>query len=67
MASSTTQNVGTIVFGITATLISAITVWQGHRAWKIWRERHDSADGGFAGSSDCYTPARILDRLIQSF
>jgi len=28
------------VFGIFAVLASAITIWQGHKTWKMWREHH---------------------------
>lgn len=29
--------ISTIVFGLAACVIGAITIWQGFRAWKIWR------------------------------
>ena len=34
MESTATQTIATIAFGVTATLISVITVWQGRRAWR---------------------------------
>lgn len=57
MASSTTQNVGTVVFGITATCISAITIWQGHRAWKLHRQSHASTDvnGNISRDANCHS------------
>ncbi|CAF9933742.1 hypothetical protein IMSHALPRED_009461 [Imshaugia aleurites] len=36
------QTVINVIFGITATAIGMLTVWQGHRVWKMWREHaHD--------------------------
>lgn len=34
IASAATQTIATIAFGIVATLISTLTVWQGRRAWR---------------------------------
>ncbi len=40
MASSSTQSIITLVFGVTATAISAVTVWQGRKFWRWWHDRH---------------------------
>lgn len=37
IASSVSQTIATVVFGITASIISIVTVWQSYRALKIWR------------------------------
>ncbi|CAD6567016.1 MAG: hypothetical protein ASARMPREDX12_009218 [Alectoria sarmentosa] len=37
-SSNSAQIITSVVFGITATVISIVTVWQGHRVWKMWRE-----------------------------
>ena len=37
--SSTTQSLAAIVFGIIATLLRGVTVYQVHRTWQLWR-RH---------------------------
>ncbi|CAF9930316.1 MAG: hypothetical protein ALECFALPRED_004576 [Alectoria fallacina] len=37
-SSNSTQIITNVVFGITATVISIVTVWQGHRVWKMGRE-----------------------------
>lgn len=42
--SSATEIVLSIIFGVMATTISGVTLWQGHRFWKIWRE-HRHRDG----------------------
>ena len=34
MESTATQTIATIAFGVTATLLSVFTVWQGRRAWR---------------------------------
>ena len=34
IASADAQTIATIAFGIVATLISALAVWQGRRAWR---------------------------------
>ncbi|KAM0806035.1 hypothetical protein BDR22DRAFT_884437 [Usnea florida] len=36
-SSNTTEIAINVVFGITATIISIVTVWQGHKVWKMWR------------------------------
>ena len=38
IGSNTTQTLVAIVFGITATLISGVTVYQAFRTWQIWRQ-----------------------------
>ncbi|KAF6235062.1 hypothetical protein HO173_006689 [Letharia columbiana] len=44
-SSNSTETVTNIVFGVTATTISIVTVWQGHRVWKMWHEYvHDQED-----------------------
>ena len=40
VASSTVQVITIIVFGIIATVVSGLTVWQGHKVWKLWKEHH---------------------------
>ncbi|KAM0806033.1 hypothetical protein BDR22DRAFT_196125 [Usnea florida] len=35
-ASDQSQIITNIAFGIAATFISIVTVWQGHRAWRLW-------------------------------
>ena len=37
---NSTQTITNLIFGLTATIISVVTVWQGHRVWKMWREHH---------------------------
>lgn len=37
-ASNQSQIIINITFGIVATVISITTIWQGHRAWRLWRE-----------------------------
>ncbi|KAL9628804.1 MAG: hypothetical protein Q9164_007139 [Protoblastenia rupestris] len=39
-----TEIVVTIVFGITATAIGGLTVWQAHRSWKLWKEHRSRLD-----------------------
>ena len=34
------ETVATIVFGILAILGTMTTAWQGHRLWKLWRQRY---------------------------
>ena len=41
ISSSQSQTITNIAFGIIATVIGVFTLWQGHRAWKMWRE-HES-------------------------
>ena len=36
--------ISTIVFGLAACVIGAITIWQGYKAWIIWR--HHGAPAG---------------------
>lgn len=38
LASNTTQTFVTIIFGATATVISGVTIYQGHRTWRMWQE-----------------------------
>jgi hypothetical protein len=47
LASNTTQTIVTIIFGITATAISGVTIYQGRRAWQMWHEhqRQQQAPG----------------------
>lgn len=40
MNSNQAQIITNIAFGFVATGISIITVWQGHRAWKLWHDHH---------------------------
>lgn len=40
VASNQAQIIINIAFGIAATGISIITIWQGHRAWKLWHAHH---------------------------
>lgn len=35
-----TETLATIVFGIIAIFVSAATIWQGHRMWKVRGQRH---------------------------
>lgn len=44
MASSASQTISTVVFGIIATIISVFTVWQSYKAWKIWHDHHRQAE-----------------------
>lgn len=44
MASAGTQTIATIAYGTVATLISALTVWQGRRAWRKLYGRHSGSD-----------------------
>lgn len=44
MASSSTQSIITLVFGVTATAVSAVTVWQGRKFWRVWHNRHRVLD-----------------------
>ena len=44
MASNSTQSLITLVFGITATTISIITIWQGYKFWKTWSECRSGQD-----------------------
>ena len=41
LASSSTQAVLTLVFGLSATLLGAITSWQAYLFWKVWTEHSD--------------------------
>ena len=41
----TSEVIVNIVFGIFATLISAVTIYQGHRLWKLWKRHHASPVG----------------------
>ncbi|MCJ1278006.1 hypothetical protein MMC21_005820 [Puttea exsequens] len=34
-----------IVFGIVATITGVVTVYQGHRAWKLWLDHRHRTDG----------------------
>ena len=36
--SSTAQTLVAIVFGVTASIISGVTIYQGRRSWQMWRE-----------------------------
>lgn len=53
MASSAVSNqaqiITNIAFGIAATTISIITVWQGHRAWRLWQEHCCRQQSTFPG------------------
>lgn len=40
MSSAITQNITNVVFGITATVVGGLGLWQGHRAWRMWRDHH---------------------------
>ena len=45
MTSNSSQSVITLVFGLIATIISIITVWQGYKFWKTWHGReHDGRE-----------------------
>lgn len=44
MASSTTQTISTVVFGIVAIFISIITVWQSYKAWRLWLDHNQQAE-----------------------
>lgn len=44
MASATTQTISTVVFGIVATFISIIMVYQSYRAWKIRHGHNQQAE-----------------------
>lgn len=65
IASAATQTIATIAFGIVATLISALTVWQGRRAWRrlYGRQSERNAESDVE-SRDCplhhWPPMRLL-------
>lgn len=40
IAPDQTQTITYIAYGIAATLLTYFTFWQGHRAWRPWREQH---------------------------
>lgn len=46
LASNVAQTATNIIFGLTATLIGFVTVWQGHKAWTIWRDHRRQSDEG---------------------
>lgn len=49
-SSDTTQTAVNIVFGLTATAIGGVTIWQGYKSWKTWHG-HGSDDGAEAHGS----------------
>ena len=75
-SSNSTEIITNAVFGITATAISVVTVWQGHRAWKLWREhahgQRNAAPGTFILSvpnsrSSIYSRRVDIELGLQSF
>jgi len=40
ISQTSTETITNIVFGIFAVVIGAVTIWQGYRAWNIWRCHH---------------------------
>jgi len=44
IASGQSQTITNIAFGIVATGIGIFTLWQGHRAWKMWHKHHRQSD-----------------------
>ena len=41
MSWSTASSGSQFAFGILAIGISIITIWQGHRFWKVWKKHHN--------------------------
>ena len=44
--SSSTEVVVNTVFGLSATAISGLTIYQGHRMWKLWKQNRPSQPHG---------------------
>ena len=44
-STTTTEVIVDIVFGISATVVSAVTVYQGQRLWKLWMEHRGGPPG----------------------
>ena len=46
-SSISTDMITSIAFGLTASIIGLVTLWQGYRAWTIWHDhRHDQLGKG---------------------
>ena len=64
-SSSSTETIINVVFGLTATAISIVTVWQGRKAWKIWRQYTRNQGNIVAGTDPiCSLPAVALLLII---
>ena len=43
ISSSSSQTITTVTFGLCAFVIGLVTVWQSHKAWKIWHANYQHA------------------------
>ncbi|MCJ1226625.1 hypothetical protein MMC12_003278 [Toensbergia leucococca] len=50
----------TVVFGILALIASIVTIWQGHRAWKIWQDHYHHQHPADEEQSTCIITLLIL-------
>ena len=55
-SSNSTQTITNVVFGLTATAISVVTVWQGHKVWKMWREHNNGNEEHVAAGTNQPAP-----------
>ena len=44
LSSTTAQTIATIVFGVIATILAGVTVWQSYKAWSIWQGHVESRE-----------------------
>lgn len=58
--STATQTIATIAFGAIATLISAVTIWQGRRAWRrLYGQESERDAESDLESRDCHLPPPV--------
>ena len=58
IASTATQTIATITFGIVATLIGVFTIWQGRKAWRRLYRHQNSGHQQEGQSADSETESR---------
>jgi len=61
MASSASQTITTVVFGVTATVISIVTVWYSYRAFKIWHDRGEVENTDLGSGEGCDWPNKLTN------
>ena len=64
LASSQSQTITNIAFGVVASCIGTYTLWQGHRAWKMWQKHRCRVDLS-SGLSPAPHPDVILMELTD--